>query len=61
VRENVDRKELFRAILEEESLEEVLRYMKLTMSIDYTILERTQDQDSLVLKRKVIITNSTKK
>lgn len=61
VNENVDRKELFRAILEEESLEEVLRYMKLTMSIDYAILERKQDQDSRILKRKVIISNSIKK
>lgn len=58
---NVNRTELFRAILEEESLEEVLRYMKLTMSIDYAIVERKQDQDSQVSKRKVIITNLTKK
>lgn len=57
---NVNRTELFRAILEEESLEEVLRYMKLTMSIDYAIVERKQDQDSQVSKRKVIITNLTK-
>lgn len=61
VKENVNRNELFRAILEEESLEEVLRYMKLTMSIDYTIQERRLDQDSRISKRKVIITNSTKK
>jgi transmembrane sensor len=61
VKENVNRSELFRAILEEESLEEVLRYMKLTMSIDYAILERKQDQDSRILKRKVIISNSIKK
>jgi transmembrane sensor len=60
VKENVNKKELFRAILEEESLEEVLRYMKLTMSVDYTILERKQDQDSRISKRKVIITNSEK-
>jgi len=60
VKENVNRKELFRAILEEESLEEVLRYMKLTMSVDYTIQERKQDQDSRISKRKVIITNSIK-
>jgi len=60
VNENVDRKELFRAILEEESLEEVLRYMKLTMSVDYAIQERKQDQDSRISKRKVIITNVVK-
>jgi len=60
VNENVDRKELFRAILEEESLEEVLRYMKLTMSVDYAILERKQDQDSRISKRKVVITNVIK-
>jgi ferric-dicitrate binding protein FerR (iron transport regulator) len=60
VKENVNRKELFRAILEEESLEEVLRYMKLTMSIDYTVVERKQDQDSRISKRKVIISNSLK-
>ena len=60
VKENVNRKELFRAILEEESLEEVLRYMKLTMSVDYTILERKQEQDSRISKRKVIIFNSIK-
>lgn len=61
VKGNVNRTELFRAILEDESLEEVLRYMKLTMSIDYVIQERKQDQDSRILKRKVIISNSTKK
>jgi hypothetical protein len=60
VKESVNRKELFRAILEEESLEEVLRYMKLTMSVDYTILERKQEQDSRISKRKVIIFNSIK-
>lgn len=60
VKDNVNRDELFRAILEAESLEEVLRYMKLTMSIDYTIQERKQDQDSRISKRKVIITNSIK-
>lgn len=60
VNENVNRKELFRAILEEESLEEVLRYMKLTMSVDYAIQERKQDQDSRISKRKVIITNVIK-
>jgi transmembrane sensor len=60
VKPNVNKQELFRAILEEESLEEVLRYMKLTMSIDYVILERKQDQDNRISKRKVIITNSIK-
>lgn len=60
VKGNVNRKELFRAILEEEGLEEVLRYMKLTMSLDYTILERKQDQDSRISKRKVIISKSIK-
>lgn len=60
VKPNVNKKELFRAILEEESLEEVLRYMKLTMSIDYVILERKQDQVNRISKRKVIITNSIK-
>lgn len=60
VKDHVNRKELFRAILEEESLEEVLRYMKLTMSIDFAIQERKQDQDGRISKRKVIITNSNK-
>jgi ferric-dicitrate binding protein FerR (iron transport regulator) len=60
VKENVNRKELFRAILQEESLEEVLRYMKLTMSIDYVIQERKQDQDGCISKRKVIIANLIK-
>ncbi|HZL09536.1 MAG TPA: FecR domain-containing protein [Prolixibacteraceae bacterium] len=60
VKNNVNRKELFRAILEDESLEEVLRYMKLTMSVDYAIQERKQDQDSRISKRKVIITNVIK-
>ncbi len=61
VKENVNRKELFRAILEDESLEEVLKYMKLTMSIDYSMLERKPDQDNRISKRKVIISHSTKK
>ncbi len=60
VEPNVDRTELFRAILEEESLEEVLRYMKLTMSIDYVIHERKPDQDSRISKRKIIISNIIK-
>ncbi len=60
VKANVNRKQLFRAILEEENLEEVLRYMKLTMSIDYVIQERKQSQDSTITKRKVIITNAKK-
>jgi ferric-dicitrate binding protein FerR (iron transport regulator) len=61
MKSNFNRKELFRAILEEESLEEVLRYMKLTMSVDYTIVERKTDQGARLSKRKVIISNATKK
>ncbi len=60
VKGDVNRKQLFRAILEEESLEEVLRYVKLTMSIDYAIQERKQGQDSTISKRKIIITNAKK-
>ena len=60
VKDNVNKKELFRAILEEESLEEVLRYMKLTMSVDYEIQERKHDQDNKISKRKVTITNIIK-
>lgn len=59
--ENVDRSQLFRAIMEKENLEEVLRYMKLTMSIDYNILERKTNNEGLVTRREVLITASAKK
>lgn len=58
VDEQVDRKQLFRAIMEDESLEEVLRYMKLTMNIDFAIQERKPGQGDRISKRKVIITNT---
>ena len=59
--ENVDRSQSFRAIMEKENLEEVLRYMKLTMSIDYNIRERKTNNEGLVTKREVLITASAKK
>ncbi len=58
VKENVDRNQLFRAFLEEESLEEVLRYMKMTMDIDYTIQERKVDQENKVSRQKIIISKA---
>ena len=54
--ENVDRSQSFRAIMEKENLEEVLRYMKLTMSLDYNILERKTNNEGLVTRREVLIT-----
>jgi ferric-dicitrate binding protein FerR (iron transport regulator) len=58
---NVDRAQSFRAIMEKENLEEVLRYMKLTMSIDYDIQERKTTGEGLVENREVLITASAKK
>jgi transmembrane sensor len=58
VKDNVDKNQLFRAVLEEESLEEILRYMKITMDIDYSIQERKVGQDDKVSKRKIIITKA---
>jgi len=58
VKGNVNKNQLFRAILEDESLDEILRYMKLTMGIDYTIQERKIDQDNRVSKQKIIITKA---
>lgn len=58
---NVDRGQSFRAIMEKENLEEVLRYMKLTMNIDYEILKRKETEEGLVLKRDVLIKASAKK
>lgn len=58
--ENVDKTQLFRAIMEEESLEEILRYMKLTMDIDYKVLERKRDADGILSRREIIIINSVK-
>jgi ferric-dicitrate binding protein FerR (iron transport regulator) len=58
VKENVNKNQLFRAILEDESLDEILRYMKLTMGIDYTIQERKIDQDNRLSKQKIIITKA---
>ena len=57
---NVNRSQLFRAILEDESLEEVLRYMKLIMPINYTVQEREQNLDGTVTRRKVILTKAVK-
>ncbi|GET25601.1 FecR family protein [Prolixibacter sp. NT017] len=58
VNDNVNKNQLFRAVLENENLDEILRYMKLTMGIDYTIQERKIDQDGHLSKRKVIITKA---
>jgi ferric-dicitrate binding protein FerR (iron transport regulator) len=58
---NVNRSQSFRAIMEKENLEEVLRYMKLTMSIDYNIRERKTNDEGLVTRREVLITASAKK
>ncbi len=61
INSDVDRSQLFRAIMEKENLEEVLRYMKLTMNIDYTIQERTVDNEGKIKKKEILITSSTKK
>ena len=58
VEDNVDKNQLFRAILKDENLEEILRYMKLTMGVDYVIQERKIEEDNWISKRKVIITKS---
>lgn len=58
---NVNRGQLFRAIMEEESLEEVLRYMKLTMDIDYVVMERKLDQKGVITRREVSIKKAIKK
>ena len=58
VKENVDKNQLFRAVLKDENLEEILRYMKLTMDINYTIQEKKFDSDNSVSKRKIIITKT---
>ena len=60
VNQNVDKSQRFRAIVEDESLPEILRYMTLTMSIGYQVHERVQNSDGTISKRKVIITNSIK-
>ena len=60
IKSDVNRSQLFRAILEDENLEEVLRYIKLTMPVDYTVQEREQNLDGTVTKRKVILTNAVK-
>lgn len=60
VQPNVNRSQSFRAIMEQESLEEILRYMKLTMDIDYSVQERKRDTEGNISKREVIITNSFK-
>ncbi len=58
INKNVDTGQLFRAVLEGESLEELMRYMKMTMPIDFTIKEREQNQDGTLSKRKVTINNA---
>jgi ferric-dicitrate binding protein FerR (iron transport regulator) len=58
VKDNVNKNQLFRAVLENENLDEILRYMKLTMGIDYIIRERKTDQNGHLSKRMVIITKS---
>lgn len=57
INKDVDTRQLFRAVLEGENLEELMRYMKLTMPINFTIVEREQNQDGTLSKRKVIIRN----
>ena len=61
IKADVNKNQLFRAILEEESLDEILRYMKITMDIDYSIQERKIAMDDRVSKRKIIITKSKTK
>ncbi|TKG95607.1 DUF4974 domain-containing protein [Puteibacter caeruleilacunae] len=48
----------FRAVLEEELLEESLRYMSLVLPIEYKIIERQKNSDGTVSRRKVIITKN---
>jgi ferric-dicitrate binding protein FerR (iron transport regulator) len=55
--ENVDGSQSFRAVMEKESLEEVLRYMKLTMNINYNIREREINSEGLVTRQEVLITS----
>lgn len=57
---NVDREQSFRAIMEKESLEEVLGYMKFTMNIDFDIRERITNSEGLLAKKEVLITCSVK-
>lgn len=60
IKPGVDHNQSFRAIMEKENLEEVLRYMSLTMEIDYAIQERKADSEGIIGKRKVLITKSIK-
>jgi ferric-dicitrate binding protein FerR (iron transport regulator) len=60
VGQDVDKKQQFRAIMQNESLEEILKYMKLTMDIDFIIQERAAGNDNIVSKRKIIITSIKK-
>ncbi len=57
----VDRNQSFRAIVEKESLEEVLRYMKLTMNLDYAIQEQKSGSGGVIEGKKIVITSPTKK
>ncbi|WP_423127142.1 FecR family protein [Gaoshiqia sp. Z1-71] len=59
VQADVRRTQQFRAIMQHESIDEVLRYMKLTMDIDYIISERTAGEDDLLSKRKIVITKKS--
>jgi len=60
VKQGVSRTQQFRAIMQNESLEEILRYMKLTMDIDYVIHERMASDDDFISKRKIIISGTNK-
>ncbi|MGE4585965.1 MAG: FecR family protein [Mangrovibacterium sp.] len=56
----VSREQSFRAILEDEALAEVLRYMELTMPISCSVRERGPTPEGTVSKRKIIINNAIK-
>ncbi|MDD4192252.1 MAG: FecR domain-containing protein [Mangrovibacterium sp.] len=53
----VDRNQSFRAIVEKESVEEVLRYMKLTMNLDYAVHEQKSGSGGVIEGKKIVITS----
>ncbi|MGQ8335528.1 FecR family protein [Sunxiuqinia sp. A32] len=55
VEKDVNREQLFRAIMADENLEEVLRYMSLTMNLNYSVIDRKTDGDGNLSKIQVII------
>ena len=57
IEDDVDVRQLFRAVLKGESLEELLRFIQLTMPVNFEIIERKQNKDESFSKRKVIIKN----